>query len=306
MIRGVLTRAHNSIKTRYEIGRRRKRQSGLRNRHRADLPSLSMFDRTILANLERDGAAITSLDALATNGGCASFEMATARNMLLSLEQELDISKNYVREASPAQLASAPQLITWGLEERFLDIAENYIGLPAAYRGVVFRRDFADGQFRETRQWHRDAEDTRIMKIVVYIEDVDESGGAYCYLPKRYAPKKGIEYVNGRVPNEIMDRLVAKEHYVKCLGPAGTVVFTDPVTVWHHGDVPESADRLSAFYAYNSHYPLRPYYCQPLFAEEDLNGAALNARQRAAINYGYKVTKTGSVPLVKTGGAAYG
>tara|TARA_Y100000588_G_scaffold12973_1_gene14022 strand:+ start:361 stop:1233 length:873 start_codon:yes stop_codon:yes gene_type:complete len=288
----MMPRALNSLKIRYEIGSRQWRQSRLRNRHLANLPTLNPFDRAILADLERDGAAVTSLDALATNGDCKAFDLWAARDMLLALGKEVGTSKDYLREASPAQLAMRPQLIAWGLEERFLDIAESYIGLPVAYRGAVFRRDFADGQKRETRQWHRDSEDVRIMKIVVYIEDVDETGGAYCYLPKRYAPEKGIEFVDGRVPDKVMDRLVAKEHYVKCIGPAGTVVFTDPVTVWHHGDVPKNADRLSAFYAYNSHHPLRPQYCQPLFAADNLSGAELNTRQRAAINYSYPVTET--------------
>ena len=290
MIHKAATRVFNSLKIRYELGSRQLRQSRLRNRHLSDLPTLSPFDRAILTDLERDGAAVTSLEALAANGGCTDFDISTARSTLLVLEQELGTSKDYTRQASSAQLAARPQLITWGLEERFLAIAENYIGLPVAYRGAILRRDFADGQKSETRQWHRDAEDVRIMKIVVYIDDVDENGGAYCYLPKCYAPKKGIEFVDGRVPDEIMDRLVAKEHYVKCTGPAGTVVFTDPVSVWHHGDVPENSDRLSAFYAYNSHHPLRPHYCQPLFATKDLKRAELSARQRAAIDYGYPAT----------------
>ncbi len=290
MLHRAAARVRNSLKTRYEIGSRRKRQSGLRQRHRANLPRLSDFDRNILAALEQDGAAITSLDELARTGGCATFDIDAARRILADPQAAANTRKDYMREASPAQLAAAPQLIAWGLEERFLAIAESYIGLPAAYRGAIFRRDFADGQKLETRQWHRDAEDVRIMKIVVYVEDVDETGGAYCYLPKKFAPQKGIELVDGRVPDEIMDNLVAKENYVKCSGPAGTVVFTDTVTVWHRGSVPESADRLSAFYAYNSHHPLRPHYCQPLFAAEDLNGESLSARQKAAIEYGYEVT----------------
>jgi hypothetical protein len=290
MIHRAATRIRNSFRARYGLASRRRRQSGLRRRHQAHLPRLSAFDQEIVRALERDGAAITSLDALQANGGLAAFDLQAARGLLSGLTQELGSArKDYMREVSPTALAAAPQLIRWGLEERFLAIAESYMGLPAAYRGVIFRRDFADGQKCETRQWHRDAEDVRILKIVVYIEDVDERGGAFCYLPKPYAPKSGIEYVDGRVPDAVMDRIVAPEHYVKCIGPAGTVVFADPVTVWHHGDVPEGTDRLTAFYAYNTHHPLRPHYCQPLFAAGDLNGAELSARQQAAIDYGYAV-----------------
>jgi len=254
------------------------------------LPSLNTFDQGIVDALERDGGARTSLSELAANGLSLDFDMNAASGVLSNPKRSFRFPKDYVREASLAQLASVPQLIKWGLEERFLAIAENYIGLPAAYRGLVLRRDFADGQCLETRQWHRDAEDVRIMKIIVYINDVDEKGGAFRFLPRDHAPTKGIEYVNGRVPEDVMRRLVSNNKYVTCTGPAGTVLFADPASVWHHGCVPESADRLTAFFAYNSHLPLRPHYCQPLFSPPDLDPEKLSPAQAAAIDYGYLVT----------------
>ena len=79
----MMPRALNSLKIRYEIGSRQWRQSRLRNRHLADLPTLNPFDRALLADLERDGAAITSLAALAANGDCKAFDLQAARDILL-------------------------------------------------------------------------------------------------------------------------------------------------------------------------------------------------------------------------------
>lgn len=251
------------------------------------MPQLNSFDQGIVKALEEKGGAITSLAELGANGLSLDFDLNAASDILSDPQRVASFPKDYVREASLTQLASAPQLIKWGLEERFLAIAENYIGLPAAYRGLILKRDFADGICRETRQWHRDAEDVRILKIIVYINDVDENGGGFRFLPKAYTPSKGMEYVNGRVPEEIMGRLVSDDKYVTCTGAAGTVLFADPASVWHHGCVPESADRLTAFYAYNSQCPLRPHYCQPLFPARYLSDDKLSPMQAAAINYGY-------------------
>ncbi len=253
------------------------------------MPLLHPFESDILHNLKRDGGVITSLARLYSEGVTSHFDMETATKLAANPKREADLNKNYVLSASMAQLASAPHLIKWGLEERLLAIAQNYFELPVAYRGLILRRDYADGQYRETRQWHRDAEDTRILKIIVYLNDIDENGGAFRFLPKNQAPKKRIKLVNGRVPEDIMNKIVSSDKYVTCIGPTGTVIFTDTVNVWHHGCVPKGTDRLTAFFAYNSDMPLRPQYCQPLFPKSCLDTKNLSSKQSSAINYSYQV-----------------
>ena len=152
------------------------------------------------------------------------------------------------------------------------------------------RRDYADGQHVETRKWHLDAEGTRIIKIIVYLNDVDADGGPFRLLPKNLTPTKGIVTVNDRLPDEELDRLVGKDSYVTATGSAGTVLIADPATIWHHGCVPISGDRLTSFFAYNSQIPLRPQHCQPMFSLDFLGGMKLSARQEASITYQYPVT----------------
>lgn len=289
MIVRTVKRIRTSLKTRYEIGSRRRTQARLRRLHKKDLPQLNDFDQRIVDALERDGAVVTSLTELAADGLSSEFDLQAASDVLANPQLIIDYPKDYMQQASLEQLASVPQIIRWGLEERFLAIAQNYIGLPAAYRGLVLRRDLADGKDQETRIWHRDVEDVRIMKIIVYIRDVDENGGGFRFIPRSHSPTKGIEYVNGRVPADIMAGLVSDDKYVTCIGSAGTVLFADPTSIWHHGCVPESAHRLTAFFAYNSQRPLRPHYCQPLFPAHYLGDVTLSNAQTAAIDYDYPV-----------------
>lgn len=162
--------------------------------------------------------------------------------------------------------------------------------MPVAYRGITVRRDFADGQKVETRLWHRDAEDRRIVKIIVYINDVDEPCGPFCYIPKTVAPRGRLELVDGRVPDSVMGRHVAPRDAVHCTGPAGTVIFTDTCAVFHRGALPSESDRLTIFYIYNSQAPLEPEYCQPLFDRKRIDArivSSLDRRQTDVITFRY-------------------
>ena len=290
MLSKLRGKAPPNATTRRELRVRKKEQVKQREIHRGKLPPLPAFDKKIVEAVETVGAFVTSLQELQDNNINEPFDLPASRAPIEQPGRQLPAPKDYHGIASNNQLRALSQEILWGFNERFLAIAENYIGLPVAYRGLVMRRDYADGQHVETRKWHLDAEDVRIMKIIVYLNDVDEDGGPFRLLPKALTPTKGIELVNDRLPDEVLDRLVPKDSYVKATGPAGTVLIADPATIWHHGCVPISGDRLTSFFAYNSQIPLRPQHCQPMFSRDYLAGAKLSPRQEAAITYQYPVT----------------
>jgi hypothetical protein len=177
------------------------------------------------------------------------------------------------------------------LNERFLAIAENYIGTPVAYRGVLARLDMPDGTVRETRIWHLDQEDSRILKIVVYISDVDDDGGPFEYIPASF--DQPFHLVHGgkkRVDDEeAFDDAVPQDRRRAVVGPRGTVGFVDTCRILHRGRLPLTGTRKSLFFAYNSLWPMRPSYCGPMFLVDDFKsqGAALTARQAAALDFGY-------------------
>ena len=286
-LRGI-TRIKQTLQNRYVINFGRQRQKFSRYKHKRYLPALNGFDQAIVRDIQKDGAAITSLSALYDSKMGLSFDMKAACDILATPKNIMQSPKNYFAEASLEQLSSAPQLIMWGLEERFLSIAEKYIGLPIAYRGLVLRKDFADGKSLETRQWHRDAEDVRILKIIVYINDVSDTGGPFRFLPHCFSPnEKRIKYVDDRVSETHMEELVSADRFRKCIGLSGTVIFVDTARVWHHGCIPTGNDRLTAFYAYNSQNPLRPQYCQPLFPRHSIAESTLTNTQNDSITYHY-------------------
>jgi hypothetical protein len=79
----------------------------------------------------------------------------------------------------PERVFRYPSIYLLGLQDRLLDIAENYVGLPPAYDGVTINYTVADGREVSTRKWHRDWEDRRMLKVAVYLHDVDEDAGPF-------------------------------------------------------------------------------------------------------------------------------
>ena len=82
----------------------------------------------------------------------------------------------------------------------------NFI-LPAKYVGMHLRRQVANGVMEDVRQWHIDVEDYRRIKIIVYLNDVDEEGGPFEYLSKDLSSiaSMKLKYNNGFVSDRVME-----------------------------------------------------------------------------------------------------
>ena len=136
------------------------------------------------------------------------------------------------------------------------------------------RCDLADESKVETRQWHYDYEDERIIKIIIYLKDVGEDGGPFCYVPKVANIK--AKYTNNRILDEDLDPLLLKNQK-KCVGLKGTVLFVDTCSILHRGAVPKvHQDRYTLWYVYNSRSPLQPNFCQPFYQNEWISSIKQN------------------------------
>ncbi|GAB4376494.1 MAG: hypothetical protein Kow00121_23680 [Elainellaceae cyanobacterium] len=244
-------------------------------KHFADqLPPVDPIDRPIVEALDRDGIFVTTL---------AELKIPLTSQVLNGIDQlipELAATSTvhkrhrgeFLIKASRCQLLRYPELFLWGLEERLLNVVENYLGLPAAYHGVYLRRDLANGVIRRTRFWHLDKEDRRMVKIIVYLNDVNEEGGPFQYISNHLTPTiiKELSYDYNRVTNSMMEGAVPSSEWLSCIGPTGTVIFVDPAKVFHRGQAPIASDRFTLFFDYTSRKPKRSYYCKSSVGVSDL------------------------------------
>lgn len=291
----------SSVNYRFKRGLTRARQGV--GRAAFSPPQLPDFDQSIVDGLATQGAVVTSVDELARQGYVGVERiMDYGARLFADLERHENTSVpagnvatdytegcDYVRHVPQSRIMEVPEAIVWGLQERFLDIVESYIGLPASYRGFSGRIDVANGTLTGTRLWHLDGEDTRIVKIIVYFNDVDgPEDGPFTFVPRPLLPPSAkFDIFNGnRVRDEDLNARVPEEKHVYCTGKAGTVLFADPCTIWHRGAVGRRRDRQTMFYAYNSRHPLLPQGCAPLFdVERFAHSTPLTARQRAALAF---------------------
>jgi len=154
-------------------------------RHKEHLPTLDSLEARIVADFDQQGYSKTSLDALelSTSGDLVD----NARKLHAILTEELrrpGFPSVQTYQSSASQLMRFPAIFRWGLERRLCRIVEGYLRLPVAYDSFSYYVSVADGHEAGPRRWHRDREDRRMIKICVYITDVDEETGRF----RRWSP----------------------------------------------------------------------------------------------------------------------
>jgi hypothetical protein len=222
------------------------------------LPKIFPQDLILLDSLHQEGAFVTSLQTLKIPSTSLLFHGIT--KLLPELKAFSSNGKNVI--SLPFwKLMKYPEIFLWGLEERLLNIIENYIGLPIIYHGANFRREIANGKTIGVRQWHTDVEDYRMVRIILYLNDVNLNGGPFEYIPK-YSTSllcQILQYSSGFVSDKVIKSLIPTSSWKPCTGSSGTVIFSDTRNVFHRAKPPVAADRFSITFSYTSRQPIRMF-----------------------------------------------
>ncbi|MDZ7961416.1 MAG: phytanoyl-CoA dioxygenase [Aulosira sp. DedQUE10] len=256
----MLNRIKKSVLAlKYELSYRVKKWRYLHN-----LPAIKEQDRIIVESLQRDGIYITSLAEL---GLTSTTQMLNAAYSLLPSIGTPNYSDSSHNPPAIYIVTDLPEIFDWGGEQRLQNIIENYIGLPIAYHGVHLRKDFANkGQF-ETLLWHRDIEDRRVLKIIVYLNDVEEKHGPFEYVPLSLTSMYRLNFYrikskikNSGINDETLNQIIPKSAWKSCKGAAGIVIFADTRRLLHHGSF-RTEERSTLFFVYTANPPKQPQLC---------------------------------------------
>src|ERR1700722_1860436 len=228
--------------------------------HEAHLPHLRDSDARIVEDLKTSAVSITSLEAMGLEGVDALLADAYAL-----VARHSPWTRSF--QADGADIVAHDKIIRWGLSDRLLDIAENYLGVPVGYDGINAFFTKADGMETGARRWHRDTEDRRMLKIALYLNDVDEDGGPLQVL-RRQLPDS-CRMVRGKFPTLRQEQLEKAlgdfdpdRDVVTCTGKASTMVFADTAAVYHRGKPASARDRCAIYFNYMNRVPLRPFRCE--------------------------------------------
>lgn len=236
-------------------------------KHSRNLPALEGSDRNILNTLKKDGVCVTTLADLEFNS--SSELLKAAYHQLSQMENP---TNDHLDERLPqiSTVTGLPEFYAWGTEKRLLSIIENYIGLPVAFHGVHLRKDFPSKHQFGTLLWHSDAEDRRIIKIFIYLNDVEQKTGPFEYIPRSLTSLFSWNYFQlyyklwksgyMGIDDEEVKPVIPKSAWKSCPGPAGTVIIVDTKNALHHGTV-RTEYRSTLFLCYTANPPERPDLC---------------------------------------------
>ena len=223
---------------------------------------LDSDEQKVIDDLDEHGVHVTSIECLFKDNSKAI--MAA----LASAAEALEVSDSgnlpdYLKKKTSSydMLASAliskyPEIFFIGLSSKLLNIVETYLGLPAAYHGVALRRSLTDGLQVGPRIWHKDDEDFRVFRMVIYLHDVIEGGGPFEYVPRSYdLSYNSFQRVESNITAAEMLRVVPQDILRQVYGKAGTVIICDTANTFHHEKLQEKQRRSVAMLGYSSRAP---------------------------------------------------
>jgi hypothetical protein len=271
MLKTILRKIHRILSDiRYQIAVRQ---------HAKKLPAITPQEQAIVEACRKEGAFVTSLEAL--NVPSTQAMLAEAKTLLAEMQAVL-ASQTDMKTWGTVENPAYPQIFTvtdlpafahWAQSPRLLNLIEHYIGLPVAFQGVHLRRDFANDQPVTTEFWHRDLEDRRVIKLFVYLSDVATETGPYEYIPRSKVTPAIVRQIEASfkkrvasnpydmgITDDEMAAIIPRSEWCSCEGPAGTVLLSDPIAVFHHGKSRQEG-RSALFFVYTAKQPLRPQDC---------------------------------------------
>ncbi len=226
---------------------------------------LSAEAARVVRDLNRQGIALTSAEELF--GECGLF--GELQSAVAGLEQTLSGQLHEARQAAGDLLTGRekaflyellgprPTLDPGSIFARFalsrpiLQIANAYFGMYTRLRYYnVWHTFVTSGQPRQSQLWHRDREDQLILKLFVYLDDVDLEAGPLTYAPGthlkgaiRQTPECFKENGVWRSTDQQMAAVVPCERWITAVGRKGTIVFAD-THGYHKGGLARGRDRI--------------------------------------------------------------
>lgn len=235
---------------------------------------LDPIESKILRELDANGIAITTFSELF--GDTSQFEELDSEvcRILNSRKDEIDDLRAVANDetaigAKTFNLEILGSKVTFDKESIFsrmalnsslLNIADSYFRMTTRLRYYNVWQTFAsNGAPRESQLWHFDREDRFILKVFLYLTDVDEGAGPFTYAPGthkkgRYNAIEPESFLEGgvrRTTDEQMRVVFPEDRWIPGIGKKGTLIFAD-TRGYHKGGEARTKDRLMFTCMYTS------------------------------------------------------
>lgn len=183
--------------------------------------------------------------------------------------------------------------IRLALSEPILSVVNAYLGMFSKFRAWRLEATIpipANIRASSSQRWHRDEEDRKLVKVFLYLNDVDASAGPFMYLKYSHGAGKWRNLFpmvppRGSLrmpPNE--DEYIPKGDVFAAIGRAGTMIFCD-TTGLHKGGLATEKNRFMCTLVYTSSaspWPIRYRYPSDVEIFKYLNMTGLSPAARFA------------------------
>jgi hypothetical protein len=246
-----------------------------RSLYTGNRPSLDHVQRRIVQELDESGYAVVAFSDLLPHEAWQAVEQQTAAfvgetEAGLAREATGDEAVELRRRAGKDFLVRKyDEGGVLGLDDpwlaactsrKLLDIANEYLQLwsKIEYIDVWYSIPVGEGAKRRASQlWHRDFDDSHLLKVFLYLGDVDEKAGPFEYVPGSQpgGPYGGIHpwapMAIGRISEDELGKHVPAEQVRTFTGAKGTMIFCNTSGL-HRGGFAEARPRVLAAVTYCS------------------------------------------------------
>ena len=259
------------IRATYELHDRVLSNRKSRALYEADRPELDDVQRRILTDVEGSGFAVASFDDLFANEADWGDLEAMRDRFVVETEAELAKGGEHLRvragkefvvrlHSYGAKLALGDPWFRAVASRRVLDIANAYLEMwsKLEYVDVWYSvPQHADAERISSQRWHRDYNDKHLLKVFLYLVDVDESMGPFQYVPGSqpggpYADAWPWKPLGENYPTEEeLEALVPGSSIRAFTAPKGTLIFCNTAG-FHRGGFSTTSPRVLATATYSS------------------------------------------------------
>jgi len=171
-----------------------------------------LFDRTDIQLLDRIRREVDSL-----------IEKRSGPEVVQG-RQKSSVGKTYLKNLLSHEVDVESSFLQLAIQPSLLKIVNGYLGLRSYLRAanVWMNLPVADPP-KESQLWHRDGDDLRILKVFIYLLDVDMNAGPFWFIPgthQNVGRKIQVPIKAGRASDAEMEKEITSSRWKACTGTA--------------------------------------------------------------------------------------
>jgi hypothetical protein len=225
----------------------------------------------IAANLRRDGYsradALIAPESLAALDRAVRSKLDAPKTGASVFGDHKDIWRHLLdAELVDGSLPADSPFARFALQPTLLaGLAEYYGELPRLDYVTVTYSGPAEGELRFSQLWHRDYDDTRVVKLFVYLTDVGDEDGPFTFLPGPHSDRVGFSARSHR-PDAAIAARVDLGAAVRMIAPRLSAFLVETSRCLHMGSrVAPGHERLMYTATFISAPPIFPERPRPFF-----------------------------------------